>query len=99
MDEMSMIRGLLAEPPPPPNVVAEGRERLFGSPAGAIPTARTMRRKAIRGALALSLTAATVALVVAALVPGVGTTRGGGGHVATEGPARAVLLAAAVRAE
>jgi hypothetical protein len=60
-----------------------------------------MRRATFRSVLALSLVgaAAAVALVVAALVPGVGTTRGGGGQVVTEGSARGVLLAAAVRAE
>jgi hypothetical protein len=100
MDEMTMIRRLLDEPQPPPNVVADGRERLFGSPAGASPTTRTMRRAAFPSALALSLTgaAAAVALVVAALVPGGGNFPGDRGQVAT-GSARAVLLAAAVRAE
>ena len=32
MDEMSMIRRLLDEAPPTPDVVEEGRERLFGPP-------------------------------------------------------------------
>lgn len=101
MDEMSMVRRLLAEPPPPPHVVAEVRERLFGSPAGAAPATRTRRRAAFRSALALGLTsaAAAAALAVVALVPGAGTSRGGGGPAVTDRSARSVLLAAAVRAE
>jgi hypothetical protein len=101
MDEMSMVRQLLAEPPPPPHVVAEGRERLLGSPAGAVPTTRPISRAAFRSALALGLTGAVAAaaLVVATLVPGAGTSPGGGGPVITGGSARSVLLAAAARAE
>jgi hypothetical protein len=101
LDEMSMVRRLLAEPPPPPHVVAEGRERLFGSPAGAVPPTRTIRRAAFRTALALGLAgaAAAGALVVATLVPGVGTSPGGGGPFVSDASARSVLLAAAVHAE
>jgi hypothetical protein len=104
MDEMTMVRHLLDEPPPPPDVVAEGRERLFGSPAGAIRTARP-RRAVPRIALALTVTAAVaaIALAVTALLPS-GTTRdaasrGGGDRVATQGSARAVLLTAAVHTD
>jgi hypothetical protein len=101
MDEMSMVRRLLAEPPPALHGVAEGRERLLGSLTGAGPTTRTMRRAVFRGALALGLTsaAAAAALAVATLVPGVGTSSGGGGPAITERSARTVLLAAAARAE
>jgi len=101
MDEMSMVRRLLAEPPPDPHIVAEGRERLVGSPTGAAPTTRTMRPAAFRGALALGVTsaAAAAALAVATLVPQAGTSSGGRGPARTETPARTVLLAAAARAE
>lgn len=101
MDEMAMVRRLLAEPPPAPHVVAEGRDRLLGSPAGAAPTTRTMRRAAIRGALALGLTSvgAAAAVAVATLVPGSDTSSGGGGPAITERSARTALLAAASRAE
>ena len=101
MDEMSIVRRLLAEPPPALHVVAEGRERLLGSLTGAAPTTRTMRRAVFRGALTLGLTsaAAAAALAVATLVPGVGTSSGGGGPAITERSARTVLLAAASRAE
>jgi hypothetical protein len=101
MDEMSMVRQLLAEPPPPPHVVAAGRERLLGTPAGAVPAARPRRRAAVRSALALGLTGAAtaVALAAATLVSGGGISTGGGGAMVSDGSARAVLLAAAVRAE
>lgn len=101
MDEMSMVRGLLAEPPPDPHVVAKGRERLFGSPTGAAATTPTLRRTALRSALALGVTsaAAAAALAVATLVPGAGTSSGGRGPASTERSARTVLLAAAARAQ
>src|SRR5262245_54094899 len=103
MDEMSMVRRLLAEPPPAPHVVAAGRERLLGSPAADRPATHTMRRAVVRGTFALGLTsaAAAAALAVAMLVPGVvGTSPGGGGPPAiAERSARAVLLAVASRAE
>src|SRR4051812_34547458 len=101
MDELSMVRGLLAEPPPSPDVVAAGRERLLGSPAGAGPRTRTVRLRVLHGALALALTgaAAAVVLLVATLVPGVGTAPGGRGPFVTDASARSVLLAAAVHAE
>ena len=101
MDEMSMVRRLLAEPPPDPHVVAQGRERLFGSPTGAAPVTRPLRRAAPRSALALGVTsaAAAAAMAVTTLVPGVGTSSGGQGPATTERLARTVLLAAAARAE
>jgi len=104
MDEMSMVRQLLVEPPPSSNVVAEGRARLLSSPAGAArATAPSIpiRRAAFRGALALGLTAAVAAAAVAVVtfVPGGGASPGGNGTVVTSGSARSVLLAAAVRAE
>jgi len=101
MDEMTMVRRLLAEPAPSPDIVAESRERVLGSPAGARPRTRRTKRLAIGSALALSLAAAAaaVAVFVAALAPGGGTIRGGGGRGVTEQTARGVLLAAAVRAE
>jgi hypothetical protein len=90
MDEMSMIRRLLAEPPPLPHVVAEGRERLFGSPARGASTNRATRRAAFRSAVGLGLTAAAAAaaLAVAALVPGAGTSPGGGDSATTDLSAR-----------
>jgi hypothetical protein len=101
MDDMSMVRRLLAESPPHPHVVAEGRERLFGSPARGTRATRTIRRAAFRSAVGLGLTgvAAAAALAVATLVPGAGTSPGGGNPPATEVSARKVLLAAATRAE
>jgi hypothetical protein len=98
MDEISMTRRLLAEPPPEPHVVAEGRERLFGSPARGT---RTIRRAAFRSAVGLSLTGAVAAAVLAVvtLVPGVGTSPENGDPAITDVSARKVLLAAATRAE
>jgi hypothetical protein len=101
MDELSMVRRLLAEPPPPPHVVAEGRERLLGSFGAAVPRTPTTRRAVVRGALALALagTAAAAVLLTATRVPGVGTSPGGGGPFVSDASARSVLLAAAVHAE
>jgi hypothetical protein len=101
MDEMSMVRRLLGEPPPPPDVVAEGRERLFGPPAGAAPRSRPIRRTALRSAVALGLTGAVVAaaLVATTLVPELSTSPSGGGPLVTDASARSVLLVAAVHAE
>jgi hypothetical protein len=104
MDEMSMVRRLLAESPPDPHVVAEGRERLFVSPGGSARRSRTTstpRRVALRSAVGLGLTAAAAAtaLIVATLMPGAGTSPGGRDWASTDGSARTVLLAAAARAE
>jgi hypothetical protein len=104
MDEISMVHRLLDEPPPLPHVVAEGRERLFHSSARDSRTTRTtpaIRRAAFRTALGLGLTgaAAAAALVVATLMPGVGTSPRTRGPAVTDGSAQNVLLAAAVRAE
>ena len=108
MDEMSMVRRLLAEPPPAPHVVAEGRERLFGSADRGVRTAgsatgvsgtRTRRPAAFWSTLALTGAAATAALAVATLLPGAGTTPESGGPAGGDGSATNVLLAAAVRAE
>ena len=101
MDEVSMVRRLLDEPPPHPHVVAEGRERLFGAPAHSPRRTRTIRRAAFRSAVGLGLTGAAAAavLAVATLVPEVGTSPGGGDTATVDGSARNVLLAAAARAE
>jgi hypothetical protein len=102
MDELTMVRELLAEPAPSPQVVAEGRERLLGSAAGAVPPERRLKRPALRSAvLALGVTgaAAAAALAVATMGAGPGASPGGGARVATGGSARTVLLAAAVKAE
>jgi hypothetical protein len=102
-----MVQRLLLEPPPPSNVVAEGRARLLGTQADAVPTpgparpTRPIRRAAFRSALGLGLAAAiaAAALVVATFIPGAGTAPGDKGPAVTSGSARSVLLAAAVRAE
>jgi hypothetical protein len=101
MDEMSMIRQLLAEPPPRPHVVAAGRERLLGSPTRPLRRARTIRRTASRNALGVGLTGAVAAAVLAlvTLVPEVGTLPGDGGSDTIDTSPRTVLLAAASRAE
>jgi len=101
MDELTMVRDLLAEPAPCPEVVAEGRERLLHSAAGAVPPAGRIRRPALRSALALGITgaAAAAALAVATMGSGPGIFPGGGAKVVTGGSARSVLLAAAVKAE
>jgi hypothetical protein len=106
MDEISMARRLLAEPPPEPHVVAEGRARLLAAAAHGGRMTRIARptpttgRVAFRRSVALGLTGALVAavLAVATLVPGVGTSPGGDAPTA-DGSARDVLLAAALRAE
>jgi hypothetical protein len=89
MDELTMVRRLLAERPPAAHVVAAGRERLLGPP--------TRRRASRRGALVLGLTLAATA--AALLVGTLGSSPGGGGPLITEASARTVLLAAAVHAE
>ena len=98
MDELTMVRRLLDEAPPSPEVVAEGRRRLRGSARPAAPR----RTLSVRRALAFGLTGATAAvgLVLAALVSSAGnSTPTGGGPVATDLSARTVLLAAATAAE
>jgi hypothetical protein len=101
MDELAMVRQLLAEPAPSPQVVAEGRERLLGSPDRGVPRARRIRRAAVRSALVLGVAgaAAAAALAVETMVSGAGTSPGGGAKIVTGGSARTVLLAAAVQAE
>jgi hypothetical protein len=101
MNEISMVRRLLAEPAPRPHVVAEGRKRLLGSPARGPRGARTIRRPAFRNAVGLGLTGAVAAavLAVATLGPEVGTHPGDGGSDTIDTSARTVLLAAATRAE
>ena len=107
MDEMVMVRELLAQPPPDPHVVAKGRERLFGASARSarrIPptvTTPTTRRAAFRSAVGLGLTGAVAAavLAVAVLMPGVSTPPQGTDPAPTDGSVRNVLLAAAERAE
>ena len=107
MDEMSMTRRLLAESPPGPEVVAEGRVRLLAVAARSDRATRRARptsspgRVAVRRSVALGLTGALVAavLAMATLAPGEGTSPGGGGTQIADGSARDVLLAAAVRAE
>jgi hypothetical protein len=97
VDELTMIRELLDQPAPSPEVVTEGRRRLLAEHA------RPGRRVRVRlwGALALGLTGVAVAaaLAAAALGPGTGSTPGGGPAIVTIASARSVLLAAAVRAE
>jgi hypothetical protein len=101
MDELTMVRDLLAEPAPSPGVAAEGRERLLRSAAGVVPPARRIRRPALRSALALGVAgaAAAAALAVATMGSGPATPRDGGVQVITGGSARSVLLAAAMTAE
>jgi hypothetical protein len=99
MDETEMVRRLLAEPPPARHVVAEGRARLLRTPAGALKRTGMRRRAIFRSALALGLTAAAVVLLSAPLVPGVGSSPGGGAPFVSDASARSVLLAAAVHAE
>ena len=100
MDELSMVRELLASPPLP-EVVAEGRERLLGSRRRARPSGPArISAVALRSALALGLTGAAAAARrrgVAGLRGG--HVPGGGSPVVTDVSARGVLLAAAVRAE
>lgn len=81
MDEISMVRRLLDEPPPAPHVVAEGRRRLVGTRASAAATPHMTRRAVVRSALALSLTTAAAAAVVvmAMLIPGASTSPSGVG--------------------
>ena len=108
MDEMSMTRRLLAESPPEPHVVAEGRVRLLAvadqggrATRRARPTSST-GRVAFRRSVGLGLTGALVAavLAMATLVSGEGTSpEAGGGPPMADGSTRDVLLAAAVRAE
>jgi hypothetical protein len=101
MDDMAMIRKLLAEPPPARRVVEKGRERLLGaqSPApGAMPPRRRVAFRSVTG-LGLAGAALVAALIVAALWPVSGRAPRGGTRDQTHKPARNVLLAAAARAE
>ncbi|MPZ70973.1 MAG: hypothetical protein GEU71_15830 [Actinobacteria bacterium] len=107
MDEISMTRRLLDEAPPEPHVEAEGRERLLATAAHGGRRSRVERliprtgRVGLRRSLALGLTGALVATVLAVttLAPGVGTSPGDGGPPVAPGSAQDVLLAAAVSAE
>lgn len=101
MDEMKMVRRLLAEPPASPRVAAEGRARLFGSSARRGRTTRPIRRAMFRSAFGLGLTGAAVvtALTVATLVPEASRGPGEGDPPTADHSARNVLLAAATRAE
>ena len=102
MDELSMIRQLLAESPPLPHVVAQGRDRLFESPARDTRPTRSIKRTIFRSAVGLAVTGAAV---VVAIVAGTVATGGRAGAPRVSGPvgsrlsARNVLLAAAARAE
>ena len=107
MDEVSMTRRLLAEPPPEARVVAEGRARLLAAATHGGRTTRIARptprtgRVAFPRSVGLGLVGALVAtvLAMAMLVPGKGTSPGAGSPPTADGSARDVLLAAAVRAE
>jgi hypothetical protein len=106
MDEMSMVRRLLAESPPAPHVVAEGRKRLFASPDRGIRRTRTAsgvhRTRMSRPAAfwsTLGLTGAAAAALAVATLPGPGTSLRAGDPATADGSARTVLLAAAARAE
>ncbi len=85
MDEISMVCRLLAEPPPAPDVVAEGRERLFGSLHGGVRISRSAsgirrtrprRSAAFWSTLGLTGAAGAAVLAVAMLMPGAGTSAG-----------------------
>jgi hypothetical protein len=93
MDELTMVRGLLDEREPSPEVVAAGRERLLSKRP-------LRRRRPLVPALAAVAVAAAV-VVVAMLLPAAGSSPrgGGGGPFVDTASARSVLLAAAVHAE
>jgi hypothetical protein len=98
MDELSMIRELLHEPPADPGVVERGRERLLESSVSRPrPSAG---RPQLWAALGLGLTgaAAAAAVTLGTLGLGAGTTPGGGAPALAAPSARTVLLAAAVQA-
>jgi hypothetical protein len=95
MDELSMVRRLVVESPPSPDVVVEGRERLVGSPA----VARPLRRRRLRGTAAFAATVIAAALLVTILPPGAAISPGHQAPFDSYASARSVLLAAAVHAE
>jgi hypothetical protein len=111
MDELSVVRVLLDEPAPSPEVVEEGRQRLVGGPARRAPRSR---RVGLWSAMVFGLTGAAAAAAIAAaiLISGAGASPGGGASSAGDGAlpagggaalapahsARSVLLAAAVHA-
>jgi hypothetical protein len=100
MDEISMVRRVVAEPQPLPRVVAEGRERVLAAAADEARTSTPpIKRSAFRSAIRLGLAAAAAALVLATLLPEADTTREGESPAAPEGSAQSALLAAAVVAE
>jgi hypothetical protein len=94
MDELSLVRRLLAERPSSPDVVAEGRQRLLRSRA----STRLVRRVRFGGAVGVALTVAAGALV-ATLLPGALTSSARRVSLVTHVSARSVLLTAAVHAE
>jgi hypothetical protein len=95
MDEMNMIRTLLAEAPPPEKVIAEGRQRLQN---GDRPLAR--RRPRARWSVAgFGLTAVAACAAVAMGLGGVAEPNHGSSTSSRTMSAQGVLLAAASKAE
>ena len=108
MDEVSMTRRLLAESPPEPHVVAEGRAQLLAAATHPVratriaqPTPTTRGRAAFPRSVGLGLVGALVAavLAIAILVPREDASPGAGDPPTADGSTREMLLAAAVRAE
>jgi hypothetical protein len=108
MDEMSMVRQLLAEPPPPTPVVTAARGRLESRIRHRVPLAHQgllARRGRLvpRAALGIAVAAAAATLIVTALVPagppgGSAITGAGPAGTLTGIRAQKYLLAVAVRA-
>lgn len=102
MDEMTRIRELLADPPPPsPFVVAAASQRLDRRIRNGVPLSSRLRghRHVMAGVATLAAAVAAVALI-ASVVPA-GSAHSGGSAAGTLSgqPARAFLLAMAVKAE
>lgn len=113
MDEMALVRAVLAPPPPPsPQITAQAWQRLLDLPSGGAPRRhpaggpqRSPRRRwtlALTGVVTASLAGA---LAVTALLPGGVSGNGRGGLVTSERgyaipsgrPAQAFLTAVATR--
>jgi hypothetical protein len=107
MDEMTMVRDLLAEPAPPePDVATAARRRLEGRMRarsrgrGLLPTRRRLAPRIALGAVAAGVAAAlvTVALLPDGTPGGPALTGAGPAGTLTAQPAREFLLAMATKA-
>jgi hypothetical protein len=101
MDEITRIRELLADPPPPsPFVVAAASRRLDRRIRNGVPLSSRLRghRRVIAGVATVAAAVAAVAMIVSGVPAGSAHSGAAAGPLSGQ-PARAFLLAMAVKAE